>query len=58
MCYNDKNFKKNERDETFGITDGLIQMEDGSSEGHLYIGNCHISIDGNNISIDNGKKMI
>ncbi len=35
MCYNDKNFKKNENDETFGITDRLIQKEDGSSKGHL-----------------------
>ncbi len=56
LCYNDKNFKKYERDETFGITDKLIQKEDGSSEGHLYIGNCHISINGDNVSIDGGKK--
>ncbi len=46
MCYNDKNFRRYERDETFGITDKFTRKENGSSEGHLYIGNRHISIDG------------
>ncbi len=43
ICYNNKNVKKYERNETFVIT------------GHLYIGDRHISIHGDNISIDDGK---
>ncbi len=37
------------------VSEKYIQKEDGSSEGHLYIGNCHIWFDGDNISINSGK---
>ncbi len=44
------------RDETFGIIERLLENEDGSSEGHFYIGNCRIIINGDNVSIDGRKK--
>ncbi len=35
-----------------------LPERNGSSEGHLYIGNHHICIDGDNISIDGEKNGI
>ncbi len=53
---NNKNFKKYERDETYSVTDKFIQQVNVPLEGHLYTGDCHISSNGDNISIDDGKK--